>query len=182
MQTKLLMKFFIASEAIFFISLIISYIYYRHLSDVISITDNHLDATSTGIFTVFLLASSGTIWWGRRGLHQGKPKTLALGLAITIVLGAIFLYGQGREYAHLIQDDITIDRNIFGSAFFTLTGFHALHVLTGLVILCIILGLTLAGDYQGTDSAGVASAEIYWHFVDAVWIIVFTVIYLIPLL
>lgn len=178
-QYDLLIKFFVASEAFFFLALIISYLYYRGTSDVIATGSQMLDARSTGLFTVLLVLSSGTLWWGHRQLRQQKPALLAWALTATIALGMVFLYGQGREYAHLLQQNVSVDRNIFGSAFFTLTGFHALHVLVGLILLSILLILTLLGDFTGPRSAAVAATELYWHFVDVVWLVVFSVVYLI---
>jgi len=181
-QYDFLIKFFIASEAFFFLALIISYLYYRNLNTVISMGDQVLNPRTTGLYTVFLLLSSGTLWWGHRQLRRQKPTWLAWALGVTIALGTLFLFGQGRDYAHLIQENITVDGTIFGSAFFTLTGFHALHVLVGLIVLSIVLILTLLGDFTGPRSAAVAAAELYWHFVDGVWLIVFSVVYILPLL
>ncbi|MPR36258.1 cytochrome c oxidase subunit 3 [Salmonirosea aquatica] len=178
-QYELLIKFFVASESFFFMALIISYLYYRGVNQMIDMTDQVLNAQSTGMFTALLVLSSGTLWWGRHHLERQKPVRLAWGLAATIALGAVFLYGQGLEYAHLLRENVTVDRNIFGSAFFTLTGFHALHVFVGLILLSIVLILTLLGDFTGPRSAAVAATELYWHFVDVVWLIVFTVVYLI---
>ena len=180
-QYRLLIQFFIASEAFFFLALIVSYVYYRNLDNTMAESRHFLDAQKTGLYTLALIASSGTLWWGHRALRQGKPHLLILGLLATLVLGAVFLYGQGSEYAHLIGQQMTISTNIFGSAFFTLTGFHALHVFIGLLVLSMVLLLALVGDYQGPRSSAVASTELYWHFVDVVWIVVFTVVYLIPL-
>lgn len=177
-QYDLLIKFFVASEAFFFLALLISYVYYRNLNGVMEAQSAVLDAGKAGIYTALLPLSSGTLWWGHRQLGQQKPARLVWALAATIVLGGIFLYGQGREYAHLLQENVSVDRNIFGSAFFTLTGFHALHVLVGLVLLALVLVLTLLGDFTGPRSAAVAATELYWHFVDVVWLVVFTVIYL----
>jgi len=78
----------------------------------------------------------------------------------------------------LIKQDITINRNVFGTTFFTLTGFHGFHVTVGLIMLLILLGLAIAGDFRGPESDAVESVSIYWHFVDGVWIVVFSVIYL----
>lgn len=181
-QYDFLIKFFIASEAFFFLALIISYLYYRNINDVIATHDHVLNAQKTGIFTLLLVLSSGTLWWGHRQLRRQKPALLTWGLIATIALGGIFLYGQSQEYAHLLREDVTVDRNIFGSAFFTLTGFHALHVFVGLILLSIVLILNLLSDFTGPRSAAVAATEMYWHFVDVVWLIVFSVVYLIPLL
>ena len=94
------------------------------------------------------------------------------------MLGGVFLYGQGSEYARLIDQELTISRDVFGSSFFTLTGFHGFHVFLGLIAILIVLGLALAGDFKAPESPAVAAVGIYWHFVDAVWIVVFSVVYI----
>jgi heme/copper-type cytochrome/quinol oxidase subunit 3 len=101
-----------------------------------------------------------------------------IGPILTIGLGAVFLFGQGREYAQLLREHVTISSNLFGTTFFTLTGFHGLHVLIGLVALAILLGLALAGDFKDPEAPGVGAVGLYWHFVDAVWIVIFTIVYL----
>ena len=98
-------------------------------------------------------------------------------LLATVGLGAVFLCGQGREYAQLLREHVTISRNLFGTTFFTLTGFHGLHVLIGLVALAILLGLALAGGFKDPRAPGVGAVGLYWHFVDAVWIVIFAVVY-----
>jgi heme/copper-type cytochrome/quinol oxidase subunit 3 len=100
-------------------------------------------------------------------------------LLATIVLGAVFLFGQGKEYLRLIDQHVTISRDVFSSAFFTLTGFHGFHVFVGLVVLLIMLGLAQAGDFRGgAHLDAVDTASWYWHFVDAVWVVIFSVVYL----
>ena len=94
-----------------------------------------------------------------------------------MVLGAVFLTGQGNEYASLIGEDVTISRDLFGTTFFTLTGFHGLHVLIGLIMLGTLFGLELKRKVPNPSKA-MESVSIYWHFVDAVWIIIFPVVYL----
>ncbi len=171
---------FVASEAFFFISLIVSYLYYHNQASTGPASVQSLDIESTGIFTLFLLGSSLTMWRARKGLERQQPGAFKGWLLTTIVFGIVFLVGQGREYLHLYHEDVTVSRNIFGSSFFTLTGFHGLHVLIGLILLTILFGLALAGDFEDAESPAIESAEIYWHFVDAVWIVVFTVVYVIP--
>ena len=97
-------------------------------------------------------------------------------LIVTILLGAIFLVGQGAEYVRLIRDNITLNGSVFGASFFTLTGFHGLHVLIGLVILSIILALAFLKD----SKSAIRTIAPYWHFVDVVWLFVFTVVYVLP--
>jgi heme/copper-type cytochrome/quinol oxidase subunit 3 len=86
--------------------------------------------------------------------------------------------GQGLEYARLLMNNITISRDLFGSTFFTLTGFHGLHVMIGLILLLLLFGLAVLGRKDEPTHTGMQSIAIYWHFVDAVWVVVFSVVYL----
>ncbi len=89
----------------------------------------------------------------------------------------LFLFGQGREYFNLYRNDVTVSRNVFGTSFFTLTGFHGLHVMLGLLALCILLGLAMAGDFQTGQSNAIRAVALYWHFVDWIWVLIFFVVY-----
>lgn len=174
----MLVGFFVASESIFFIMLILAYVNFHG-----TVTDgptavNSLDPLRTGIFSIFLLASSFTVWLAGRSLALKNHSMMKIWLLVTIVLGALFIYGQASEWLGLIEQNITISRNVFGSTFFTLTGFHGFHVCVGLLMLSIILGLAMFGDFKGPKSDGVECVSIYWHFVDGVWIVVYSVIYL----
>lgn len=170
---------FLASEAVFFALLIIAYIFYRSEWATAGSPFVHaLDVTLTGIFTVCLLLSSGTIWLSERSLSRGNQTMMRVWLLATLVLGAVFLAGQGFEYSRLFSDRITLGTGLFGTTFFTLTGFHGLHVLLGLIALGIIFLLALRGVFRGPHSSALAAASLYWHFVDMVWIAVFSVIYL----
>jgi len=93
-------------------------------------------------------------------------------------LGSVFLFGQGREYFRIFHAGVLVNSNLFATTFFTLTGFHGLHVCVGLVALLILMGLALAGDFKSGRLEAVRSIGLYWHFVDAVWLVVFSVIYL----
>lgn len=171
---KVMMALFIASEALFFVSLIVSYVYYNHGNA--SSTAKYLDIQKTGLFTIALILSSVTVHIAGSELDKGRRK---IGwLIITIILGLIFLVGQGIEYAHLYSLNITFNQNIFGSSFFTLTGFHGLHVLLGLIVLTIMAFMINSGSYQKVELKAFSSAIMYWHFVDGVWIVVFSVVYL----
>lgn len=173
-----MMYLFIASEAFFFIGLIISYVYYSHPGGKLSSSAQYLDVVKTSIFTVLLLSSSLTIKFAGTQLKRGNIKAMRWWLIATLLLGAIFLVGQGSEYARLMGVDLTISKNVFGSAFFTLTGFHGLHVLIGLITISIITGLLSSKKFQSVQHVMLESVSIYWHFVDAVWIVVFSVVYL----
>ena len=99
-------------------------------------------------------------------------------LSITIALGVLFMFGQAREYYDLLTGGVSVSRNLFATTFFTLTGFHGLHVMIGLVALCITLGLARAGKLHEHTMDGFGAVEWYWHFVDVVWVVVFSVVYL----
>lgn len=174
---------FLASEAVFFVLLILAFIYY-HKNFFIESSGNPpnagrvLDPVKTGIYTVCLLASSLTIWWAGHSLKRGNQRMMRLSLFATVILGAVFLYGQGREYQRLVGENVTISRNLFGSTFFTLTGFHGLHVFMGLVAIAILFGLALAGAFKKPHSVAIEAISLYWHFVDVIWIIIFATVYL----
>jgi heme/copper-type cytochrome/quinol oxidase subunit 3 len=177
-KNKLGMILFIASESIFFTLLILAYAYFNSGAVSGPTADSSLDPAVTGFVSLFLWSSSFTIWRAGKNLEQGNHSRLGMWLLATIVLGILFLTGQGIEWSHLIGQGATISRNLFGTTFFTLTGFHGLHVLIGLVMLATLFGLTRAGYFKGTQSAGVTVISLYWHFVDAVWIVIFSVVYL----
>jgi heme/copper-type cytochrome/quinol oxidase subunit 3 len=101
-------------------------------------------------------------------------------LALTILLGGIFIVGQGLEYWSLFQSGIAVGTNLFATTFFTLTGFHGIHVTAGLIALLVVLGLALAGDFKARPSPALAAVGIYWHFVDVVWVFVLCVVYILP--
>jgi len=171
---------FIISESIFFILLILAFVFYhgRHAEGFHA--QEFLNAKRTGFYTFVLLFSSFTMWLSIRGLRKQKHGAMAFWLLITILLGVTFLYGQGSEWLGLIRQDLTISRDLFGATFFTLTGFHGFHVLVGLILLTIIWGITVASPRLRPKENAVDSISLYWHFVDGVWIVVFTVIYLVP--
>jgi heme/copper-type cytochrome/quinol oxidase subunit 3 len=172
------MGLFIVSEAFFFVLLILAYVYFRSTAPDAMRSATILDPKQTGIYTALLIASSISIWFADRTNHRGSRSGMCASLIITVVLGGAFLFGQAKEYARLLGDQVTISRNLFGTTFFTLTGFHGLHVLLGLTMLAVILGLTLAGDFPNTRSSAVGTVSLYWHFVDVVWIVIFATVYL----
>jgi heme/copper-type cytochrome/quinol oxidase subunit 3 len=178
---KLGMALFLASETFFFAVLILAYIAYRGASADGPAAANSLDVTTAAIFTVFLLGSSGTLWLAEQSMTRERTNGMRLWLLVTVIFGAIFLVGQGWEYLRLINENVTIGRNLFGTTFFTLTGFHGLHVFSGLVALAILFSLALAGWFPGPHAIALETVGWYWHFVDGVWIVIFTIIYLWPL-
>src|SRR6202040_1142461 len=129
-------------------------------------------------FTVCLLSSSLTIHLASKLLERGKRGAF-LGLwFLTIVLGGFFLFGTGQEWHRLIYEHgLTISTNLFGTTYYSLVGLHATHVTVGLLMLTIVLLFALAGRVGREQSARIGVLSLYWHFVDAVWVVVFTVVY-----
>jgi cytochrome c oxidase subunit 3/cytochrome o ubiquinol oxidase subunit 3 len=176
-HTKLGMWFFLASEVMFFGGLIATFAHYKV---------NHpapeaaaLDVLLVGINTFVLLTSSFTVVRALAAIQEGRRGAFLTYLGLTIVLGIAFLSGQGYEFASLYRDGITLTSTLFGSTFFTLTGFHGLHVLVGVVWAGVTLWRGARGRFSSTDFMGAEIFGLYWHFVDVVWIVLFTVIYLI---
>lgn len=169
---RMLMLFFISSEAIFFVSLIVTYsVYAFHFSS------SQLEVRRTFFFSLALFASSGTMILAEKFLGRGNRKMFNLLLLGTIVLGATFLIGQVTEYAKLYAENTTLHSNgEFGSTFFTLTGFHGFHVLIGLVGLIGIL--LLNRDWRPGHETPVKCIGYYWHFVDGIWVFIFSIVYI----
>src|SRR5262249_12873423 len=128
--------------------------------------------------TACLLASSGTIHQAERTLERGDQGGFVRWWAATIVLGVVFLLGTAYEWYGLVHNHgLTISRNLFGTTYYTLVGLHALHVTGGVIVMLTVLGLALARAVTSANRAGVGLVAWYWHFVDAVWVVVFTVVY-----
>jgi heme/copper-type cytochrome/quinol oxidase subunit 3 len=157
---------FIASESIFFLAIVLAYVAYRDAG--LATAKETLDIGRTAIFSVALFASSGT-------MAVAASSRSGLWLAATFVLGAIFLVGQGSEYARLLGSGIGPGSALFGTTFFTLTGLHGLHVLAGLTAL---VALFAANRRRVLPAVAWEAVGLYWHFVDAVWVVVFSVVYL----
>jgi len=173
------MIFFIASEALIFANLIASYLYLEIRNGSWQVPT---DLTYPLINTFILLGSSIPIRVAGAGIAAGNQRNLKLGLSLTILMGAAFLGGQIYEYSGLFGRHFTPQATIFGSSFFTLTGFHGLHVTIGLIFLIIVLLRSLRGDFTAKKHWAAQAGEMYWHFVDGVWVFVFSIVYLLPLL
>ena len=177
---KLGMWIFLASEIMFFTGLIGSYIVLR-FANIHSwpVPSTVLNIPLTAVNTFILICSSATLVLGLASVQRGYKEGLQVGLFLTVLLGSIFLSIQVHEYKGLIHDGFTISSSIFGSCFFTLTGFHGAHVLAGVIWLTVVLIRSLLGYFSPEEYAGVEIVGLYWHFVDLVWIILFTILYLI---
>jgi heme/copper-type cytochrome/quinol oxidase subunit 3 len=171
------MWFFIASEVMFFGGLIAAFLYYK-LNSVVPETEA-LNVLLVGVNTFILLTSSFTVVRALEAIQKNDQGGLSLYLFLTIVLGVLFLGGQGFEFATLFGEGITPASGVFGTSFFTLTGFHGLHVLIGVVWALRNLLKAQGHGYSAEGAMGIEAFGLYWHFVDIVWIVLFTVIYLI---
>ena len=168
----------IAAESAIFTIFVVAYLFYigKSLSGPMP-----REVLSPPIFyTVCLLSSSLTIHIATKALREGRVRSFGVWLLLTIALGAIFLYGTASEWHRLIyKNGLTISTNLFGTTYFSLVGLHGFHVIVGLVCLCIVMAFTLSGLVRQEYAERVEVLSMYWHFVDAVWIVVFTVVYVI---
>jgi cytochrome c oxidase subunit 1/cytochrome c oxidase subunit I+III len=177
-KNKALMIVFIVSEGFFFLMLVIAYLYFGRTPGAGPTAASSLNVGRTALFTICLFASSFTVWRAERGFKRKDRAAMNGWLAVTVLLGAVFLTGQATEYWGMFERGVTVNTNLFASSFFTLTGFHGLHVCIGLIALLIVLGLTRRGEARDFQSPALATVGLYWHFVDGVWVVVFSVIYL----
>ncbi len=129
--------------------------------------------------TIILILSSVAVAWGERGIRLGRRTRLRIGYAVGIALGVLFLILQGVEYS---REKISPTHDAYGSAFFTITGFHGAHVFVGLIMLCVVLVRAFKNHFSADRREAVTNVAIYWHFVDAVWLAVFTSLYITPYL
>jgi cytochrome c oxidase subunit III len=168
----------IAAEFAIFTIFVVAYIFYIGKS-VSGPTPQ--DVLELPIFsTVCLLSSSLTIHLAVRALRQAKVGAFGLWWFVTMTLGAIFLVSTGREWHHLIYDKgLTVSTNLFGTTYYSLVGLHAFHVTVGLLAIGLTMIFTLLGKVKPEHSERAEVFSLYWHFVDMVWVIVFTVVYVI---
>jgi cytochrome c oxidase subunit 3/cytochrome o ubiquinol oxidase subunit 3 len=168
----------IAAESAIFTIFVVAYIFYmgKSLSDPMP-----KDVLELPIFdTVCLLSSSLTIHLAVRALRNARVGAFGLWWFVTIALGTIFLVGTGREWQRLIfEKGLTVSTNLFGTTYYSLVGLHAFHVSVGLIVLALGMISTLFGKVKPEHSERAEVFSLYWHFVDAVWVIVFTVVYVI---
>jgi cytochrome c oxidase subunit 3 len=166
----------ILAESAIFLIFVVAYIYYigRSLSGPMPGQVLELPIFST----ICLLSSSFTVHYAVSALRKDNVRGCTLGLAGTVLLGAIFLTMTAREWYHLIGDvGLTIRTNLFGTTFYSLVGLHATHVVIGLIMLTIALTLSLTGHVKETHAERLDVLSLYWHFVDGVWVVVFLVVY-----
>ncbi|MFN2590847.1 MAG: heme-copper oxidase subunit III [Actinomycetota bacterium] len=183
-NTKLGMWAFLGSECLLFGALISTYILYRGrgpegLPD--AIPHNHYDIPYTSVSSFVLLMSSLTMVLALAAIQRGQHERLRTWLMATALLGMVFIAGQVYEFTAFVKEGLSIKSSPAASAFFTLTGFHGAHVTGGILMLLSLFGMSLDGRLPTERAEVVELVGLYWHFVDIVWIIIFTVVYLIPL-
>jgi cytochrome c oxidase subunit 3 len=168
----------IAAEAAIFTIFVVAYLFYigKSLSGPMP-----RDVLSPPVFyTVCLLSSSLTIHFAGKSLRGGNVRTFGAWWLLTIILGAIFLYGTASEWHRLIYEDgLTIATNLFGTTYYSLVGLHGFHVVVGLLGLTTVMLFTIFGAVRQEHGERIEVLSLYWHFVDAVWVVVFTVVYVI---
>ena len=174
---RLGMALVVATEATFFAFLLFAYFYLASMAVGAWPPDGAPDLKLALPNTVILIVSSGTIWWAEAGIKKGKQGQLRLGLAVTLVLGIIFLALQALEYSHKTFTPAT---DAYGSLFFTITGFHGAHVFAGLLMNIVIQIWAWSGQFTARRHLALSNIVLYWHFVDVVWIVVFVSLYLTP--
>jgi cytochrome c oxidase subunit 3 len=168
---------FLISEVAFFSTLIVAYLAYIGKDKSGPKPAEVLSLKLVIGTTICLLLSSGTVHVADGAIRSGRVSAFLGWWTATIVLGVAFLAGTGYEWYELIvRRHLTISTNLFGTTFYTLVGFHAAHVTVGVIMMLIFLGLALRGAVTATHHGGVELVSWYWHFVDCVWVVVFTVV------
>ena len=177
---KLLMWAFLASDCMFFGTLIATYMVYKNRSLDGPLPRETFDVPYTSVSAFVLLLSSLTMVLALAAIQRGEERRMRVWLGATGLLGCVFLGGQFYEFTSFYHDGLTLSRNLFGSTFFTLTGFHGTHVAIGVFWLFSLVTHSFRGRLHQEHSLLVEIAGLYWHFVDIVWILIFTLVYLIP--
>jgi len=168
----------IIAEAAIFVIFVVAYLFYIGKSATGPQPKDVLDFPL--FMSICLLSSSATIMLAVKGLEQGRLGVFRVWWVATIALAATFLTGTGLEWKRLIvEKGLTIRTNLFGTTFYSLVGLHAFHVIVGTTFFLVVLALTLAGKVGREHAKRMDVLALYWHFVDAVWIVVVTVVYVI---
>jgi cytochrome c oxidase subunit 3/cytochrome o ubiquinol oxidase subunit 3 len=178
---KLGMWAFLGSECLLFGALISTYLLYRGRGVPGTPTpDDVYDIPFTSVSSFVLLMSSLTMVLALAAIQRGDHHRTRTWLLTTALLGALFVGGQCYEFTEFYRHGLRLQTNLFGSSFFVLTGFHGVHVTVGVLMLLSLFGLSARGRLPKERAETVELVGLYWHFVDVVWILIFTLIYLIP--
>ena len=181
---KLAMWVFLGSDCLLFGALISTYLLVRHRSDsgpeALRDPSHVFDIPFTSVSSFVLLMSSLTMVLAVSAIERGDHQRLRIWIAATALLGATFIAGQVYEFTVFVREGLGFTTSRFSSAFYTLTGFHGVHVTVGIIMLVTLVLLSLRGKLPEHRSETVETVGLYWHFVDVVWIVIFAVVYLIP--
>jgi cytochrome c oxidase subunit 3 len=168
----------IAAEAAIFTIFVVAYLFYIGKSLAGPMPKDVLRVPI--LYTICLLSSSLTIHLAVNALRRGNIRSFRSWWFGTLALGAIFLFGTASEWHRLIYSDgLTISTNLFGTTYYSLVGLHGFHVIVGLLCISIVMGFTILGSLKQTHADRAEVLSLYWHFVDAVWVVVFIVVYVI---
>jgi heme/copper-type cytochrome/quinol oxidase subunit 3 len=178
-HTKLAMWLFLGSECMLFGALITTYVLYRGRGEGPYPADV-FDIPYTSVSSFVLLASSLTMVLALSAAQQRDAGRMRLWLLTTALLGMTFVGGQVYEFTAFHDEGLWLSKNLFSSTFFVLTGFHGVHVTVGVLMLLSLFGMSYARRLPDDPAFPVEMVGLYWHFVDIVWIVIFTVVYLIP--
>ena len=179
-NNKMAMWLFLGSECLLFGGLISTYMLYRGRHSENLGPDQIFDIPFTSVSSFVLLMSSLTMVLAVSSAQRNDDRRTNLWLVVTALLGATFLGGQVYEFTTFYREGLGFTTSLFSSSFYTLTGFHGVHVAIGLILLMALVGINVRGRIPGQKAEVVELVGLYWHFVDVVWIIIFTLVYLIP--
>jgi heme/copper-type cytochrome/quinol oxidase subunit 3 len=179
-SVKMGMWAFLGSECLFFGSFITTYLLYRNNVTAGPTPDEIYDIPFTSVSSFVLLMSSLTMVLGLSAIQRQDERQMRVWLLATALLGTVFIGGQIFEFTTFVEEGLKLDTSTFGTSFFVLTGFHGAHVTIGILMLLGLVMMSTFGRLQPGASRKVEIIGLYWHFVDIVWIVIFTVVYLIP--
>jgi cytochrome c oxidase subunit 3/cytochrome o ubiquinol oxidase subunit 3 len=179
-NNKMAMWMFLGSECLLFGGLISTYMLYRGRHPADLGPDQIFDIPFTSVSSFVLLMSSLTMVLAVSAAAQKDDRRTNLWLTVTALLGATFVGGQVYEFTSFYREGLGFTSSLFSSSFYTLTGFHGVHVTVGIIMLMALVGINKRGRIPGDKAEVVELVGLYWHFVDVVWIIIFTLVYLIP--
>jgi cytochrome c oxidase subunit 3/cytochrome o ubiquinol oxidase subunit 3 len=179
-NVKLGMWLFLGSECLLFGGLISTYMLYRGRVGQGPTPSQVFDIPFTSVSSFVLLMSSLTMVLAVSSATKKDDRGTTLWLTVTALLGATFVGGQVYEFTAFKSEGLGFGTSLFGSSFYTLTGFHGVHVTVGIIMLMALVGVVQRGEIPGSKAETIEMIGLYWHFVDIVWIVIFTLIYLIP--
>jgi cytochrome c oxidase subunit 3/cytochrome o ubiquinol oxidase subunit 3 len=179
-NVKLAMWLFLGSECLLFGGLISTYMLYRNRHSEGIGPDQLWDIPFTSASSFILLMSSLTMVLAVAAAGRRDTRNTHVWLTVTALLGALFIAGQVYEFTTFYNEGLGYTTSLFGSSFYTLTGFHGVHVSVGIIMLLALVGMSMRGRLRGDKAETIEIVGLYWHFVDIVWIVIFTLVYLIP--